>query len=147
MKRFLFVLISVLYLCSSVLAVPAEFDVYDTDELLADDPELEEVESVGDVVYETVYVSEDPLDGSITDVQVMSLNPITAEDTTGLKSVLLSLIGDYDAVVVEYEYESSNGYTNYLREVQPDYVWLCSVGLFAIVIYCIFRMGGALLRD
>lgn len=91
--------------------------------------------------------SDIPADATITDISVMSLAPITPSDTSGLKSVLLSLIGDYDPVIIEYEYESSNGYTNYLREVQPDYVWLCSVGLFALVVYCIFRLGGALIRD
>lgn len=79
-----------------------------------------------------------------TGVNVYALNPITPEGTTGLKSILLSLIGDYDAIVVEYEYASSNGYTNYLREVQPDYVWLCSCAIFLVVIYSVFRLGGAL---
>lgn len=81
-----------------------------------------------------------------TSVNVYALNPITPEDTTGLKSVLLSLIGDYDAIVVEYEYTGSNNYSNYLREVQPDYVWLCSAAIFLVVIYSVFRLGGALFR-
>ena len=81
-----------------------------------------------------------------TAVNVYALNPITPEDTTGLKSVLLSLIGDYDAIVVEYEYTGSNSYTNYLREVQPDYVWLCSAAIFLVIIYSVFRLGGALFR-
>lgn len=157
MKRFLFVLISVLYLCTVAFALPDELDVYGTDDLLDSgsdilvdpEPDLEledEPFLEPEIEYVPFYVA-DPVDGTITDVQVMSLNPITPEDTSGLKAVLLDLIGDYDAVVVEYEYQSSNGYSNYLREVQPDYVWLCSCGLFAIVIYCLFRLGGALLRD
>lgn len=81
-----------------------------------------------------------------TAVNVYALNPITSEDTTGLKSVLLSLIGDYDAIIVEYEYQGSNNYYNYLREVQPDYVWLCSAGIFLVIIYSFFRLGGALFR-
>lgn len=81
-----------------------------------------------------------------TSVNVYALNPITSEDTTGLKSVLLSLIGDYDAIIVEYEYQGSNNYYNYLREVQPDYVWLCSAGIFLVIIYSVFRLGGALFR-
>lgn len=153
MKRFFFVLICALYLCTVAFALPSDFDVYSFDEILSDsDIVIDDSEPVlvGDnVVYpDDIYLGvSSPLDGSITDVQVMSLNPITPEDTSGLKAVLLDLIGDYDAVVVEYEYQSSNGYSNYLREVQPDYVWLCSCGLFAIVIYCLFRLGGALLRD
>lgn len=157
MKRFLFLLISVLYLSTVAFASPVEFDAYGTDDLLDSgsdilaDPESDlalEDEPVlePEIEYVPFYVA-DPVDGTITDVQVMSLNPITPEDTSGFKAVLLDLIGDYDAVVVEYEYQSSNGYSSYLREVQPDYVWLCSCGLFAIVIYCLFRLGGALLRD
>lgn len=87
-----------------------------------------------------------PTDAVITDVSIYSLSPITPSDTDGLKSALLSVVGDYDPVIVEYEYQSGNGYTNYLREVQPDYVWLCSVGLIAIVIYSLFRLGGALIN-
>lgn len=79
-----------------------------------------------------------------TGVNVYALNPITPEGTTGLKSILLSLIGDYDAIVVEYEFTGSNNYTNYLREVQPDYVWLCSAAIFLVIIYSVFRLGGAL---
>lgn len=154
MKRFLFVVMSVLYLCTVAFALPDDFDVYNTDDLLAEEPEivvddiLEDEPLDDDIEYLPFYVSDPELDGAITDVQVMSLNPVTPSDTSGLKAVLLELIGDYDAVVVEYQYQNNNmtGY-NYLREVQPDYVWLCSCGLFAIVIYCLFRLGGALLRD
>lgn len=82
-----------------------------------------------------------------TAVNVYSLNPITSESTTGLKSVLLSLIGEYDAIVIEYEYQNPNStYSSYLREVQPDYVWLCSAGIFLVIIYSVFRLGGALFR-
>lgn len=81
-----------------------------------------------------------------TAVNVYALNPITPESTTGLKSVLLSLIGDYDAIVVEYEYMNSNNYSNYLREIQPDYCWLCSAAIFLVVVYSIFRLGGAMFR-
>ena len=81
-----------------------------------------------------------------TAVNVYSLNPITPEDSTGLKAVLLSLIGDYDAVIVEYEYRGTNNNVQYLREIQPDYVWLCSSAIFLVVIYSVFRLGGALFR-
>lgn len=121
MRRIFFVVLSVLVMCSSAFAMSS--DVYASFE-----PDV--------VPY-----------GELVGVEVKSLNPVTPSDTSGLKAVLLDLIGDYDAVVVEYEYESYNGSTNYLREVQPDYVWLCSAGLFVVVIYCLFRLGGALIRD
>ena len=89
----------------------------------------------------------DPVNDTITDINILtSVAPVTPSDTNGLKAVLLGLLGNYDPVIVEYQYQSSQGYNNYLREVQPDYVWLCSFALLALMIFCIFRLGGALLR-
>lgn len=89
----------------------------------------------------------DPANDTITDINIFtSMAPVTPSDTSGLKAVLLGLLGNYDPVIVEYQYQSSQGYNNYLREVQPDYVWLCSFALLALMIFCIFRLGGALLR-
>lgn len=100
-----------------------------------DDPEV--VENVGI----------DPVNDTITDINILSsVAPVTPSDTSGLKAVLLGLLGNYDPVIVEYQFQSSQGYNNYLREVQPDYVWLCSFALLALMIFCIFRLGGALLR-
>lgn len=89
----------------------------------------------------------DPVNDTITDINILtSVAPVTPSDTSGLKAVLLGLLGNYDPVIVEYQYQSTQGYNNYLREVQPDYVWLCSFALLALMIFCIFRLGGALLR-
>lgn len=82
----------------------------------------------------------------ITDISLASVAPVTPSSTSGLKAALLGILGNYDPVVVEYQYSSGNGYTNYLREVQPDYVWLCSSALLALVIYCLFKLGGGLIR-
>lgn len=98
----------------------------------------------------SVVVEENPSLGideaTPTSISMYALNPITPSDTTGFKSVMLSLIGNYDAVVVEYEYENNNGYSSYIREIQPDYVWLCSCAIFLVVIYCVFRIGGAIIN-
>lgn len=88
-----------------------------------------------------------PVGASIDNITVTSVSPVEPSDTTGLKSALLGVLGSYDPVIVEYEYSDRNGYRNYLREVQPDYVWLCSCALLALVIYCLFRLGGALIRE
>lgn len=96
-----------------------------------------------------VSVTPVSIDGSgvtITDISLASVSPITPSSTTGLKAALLGILGNYDPVIVEYQYSSGNGYTNYLREVQPDYVWLCSCGLLALVIFCLFKLGGGLIR-
>lgn len=88
-----------------------------------------------------------PVGASIDNITVTSVSPVQPSDSTGLKSALLGVLGSYDPVIVEYEYSDRNGYKNYLRDVQPDYVWLCSCALLALVIYCLFRLGGALIRE
>lgn len=114
---------------------PGGYTVYVLNQPSVDDSEV--VENVGI----------DPVNDTITDINILtSVAPVTPSDTSGLKAVLLGLLGNYDPVIVEYQYQSSQGYNNYLREVQPDYVWLCSFALLALMIFCIFRLGGALLR-
>jgi len=88
-----------------------------------------------------------PVGASIDNISVISVAPIKPSDTSGLKAALLGVLGNYDPVIIEYQYSSGSGYANYLREVQPDYVWICSFVLLALVIFCLFRLGGALLRD
>lgn len=83
---------------------------------------------------------------TITDISLSSVAPVTPSSTSGLKAALLGILGNYDPIIVEYQYQSSQGYHNYLREVQPDYVWLCSAALLALVIYCVFKLGGGLIR-
>lgn len=97
----------------------------------------------------TVNVTNEALassdEGQLVGVTTFGLNPVTSSDATGLKAILLDLIGDYDAIVVEYSYENTNGYTSYVREIQYDYPWLCACGLFVIVLFCILRGGFAVL--
>lgn len=107
----------------------------------------------------TVYVLTSPFEEGETDVGFSPSNPVltnaivatglapvTPNDTTGLKAVLLSFIGNYDPPVVQYEYTTSNNYKQYVNEIQPDYVWICSFALIALFIYCLFKLGGALIR-
>lgn len=81
----------------------------------------------------------------ITGIETYAVSPVTPSEASGLKQVLLQFLGDYDPVIVEYQYQSGNGYTNYLREVQPDYVWMASFLLLLLFVYCLFRLGGALI--
>lgn len=102
----------------------------------------------------TVYVVGDVLnDGAtpanpvLTDAVVSTgLAPVTPGDTSGVKAVLLSFIGDYDPPVVQYEYTTNNNYKQYVNEIQPDYVWICSFALISLFIYCLFKLGGGLIR-
>lgn len=105
------------------------------DEVLAALPE-----SVGspDVVNEDVV---------LTGISRVSVPPVTPSSTTGLKAALLTVLGNYDPVVVVYQYNtSSSGYSSYATDIQPDYVWIASAVLLCLVIWCLFKLGGALLR-
>jgi hypothetical protein len=98
---------------------------------------------VGDVLNDGVA----PANPVLTDTIVATgLVPVTPSDTTGVKAVLLSFIGNYDPPVVQYEYTTSNNYKQYVNDIQPDYVWICSFALIALFIYCLFKLGGGLLR-
>lgn len=78
-------------------------------------------------------------------VDVYSVSPITPDSTTGLKSVILGLIGSYDTIVTDYTYNSNNGYIQHTIQVQPDYVWMGSFLLLCLILYCLFRLGGAMI--
>lgn len=89
-------------------------------------------------------VSEDVV---LTGVSRVSVPPVTPSSTTGLKAALLAVLGNYDPVVVVYQYNSSSsGYSSYATDIQPDYVWIASAVLLCLVIWCLFKLGGALLR-
>lgn len=83
----------------------------------------------------------------LTGISRVSVPPVTPSSTTGLKAALLSVLGNYDPVVVVYQYNtSSSGYSSYATDIQPDYVWIASAVLLCLVIWCLFKLGGALLR-
>lgn len=89
-------------------------------------------------------VSEDVV---LTGVSRVSIPPVTPSSTTGLKAALLTVLGNYDPVVVVYQYNTqSSGYSSYATDIQPDYAWLASAALLCLVIWCLFKLGGALLR-
>lgn len=78
------------------------------------------------------------------DIETYTLEPITPSNTTGLKKVLLSVLGNYESIVTDYRYQNASGNWQYLREIQPDYVWLCSAAVFALLLWCTFRMAGGI---
>lgn len=117
----------------SVVDVPVP--TFSLDEFLAALPE-----SAGspDVVSEDVV---------LTGVSRVSVPPVTPSSTTGLKAALLTVLGNYDPVVVVYEYNiSSSSSSRYVTDTEPDYVWIASAALLCLVIWCLFKLGGALLR-
>lgn len=89
-------------------------------------------------------VSEDVV---LSGISRVSVPPVTPSSTTGLKAALLTVLGNYDPVVVVYQYNtSSSGYSSYATDIQPDYAWIASAVLLCLVIWCLFKLGGALLR-
>lgn len=77
-------------------------------------------------------------------VQTSPNTPV--ESSSGLKGILLSLFGPYNPTITQLRYQSntSTNYT-YVNDISPDYPWLSAAGIFAIVLYCTFKLGGTLL--
>lgn len=83
----------------------------------------------------------------LTGISRVSVPPVTPSSSTGLKAALLTVLGNYDPVVVVYQYNTSgSGYSSYTTDIQPDYAWIASAALLCLVIWCLFKLGGALLR-
>lgn len=168
-QKYIFPLILTLTLCIPAYAVEGEEVAAETsvEETVVEEPPMEE-STPEEVMPDETTPAENPDYGgdsgswdsgfdpdsgsgllgdlSLVGMEVYGLSPVTPSDTTGLKSVLLEFIGDYDPVIVEYEYQNNNNqYTSYLREVQPDYVWLASCGMLALFVLSLFKLGGAIL--
>lgn len=158
MKRFFALLLSCLILCLSVGAV---YEVYDDTLIETSVPVSPPVDPVVVVPSPTFtlgevlaalpestgspdVVSEDVV---LTGVSRVSVPPVTPSSTTGLKAAVLTVLGNYDPVVVVYEYNiSSSSSSRYVTDTQPDFVWLASAALLCLVIWCLFKLGGALIR-
>lgn len=76
----------------------------------------------------------------------VSNEKITAEDATGFKAIMLSLIGDYETTVTDYTYQSgSSGYYSHSINVERDWSWIMSCCGFFLVVYCVLRTVGGLI--
>lgn len=72
---------------------------------------------------------------------------ISASQTNGFHAVVLGLLGDYNpiAVTTTYQYPSGNTYQNRQQvDVEPDWSWICSAAIFALIIFCLFRLVGGI---
>lgn len=59
---------------------------------------------------------------------------------SGLKSLMLDLIGPYEALITDYEYRNqSSQYYSHSISIEKDWAWICSCGIFAIVLYSCLR--------
>lgn len=71
---------------------------------------------------------------------------ISANQTSGFHAVILELLGDYNPIVKDYTYQSTQGYTSHSIEIQPDWSWICSAAIFALIIFCLFRLIGGIFQ-
>ena len=90
------------------------------------------------------FASEDDFSISVLAVQTTPNTPVTS--ATGLKGILLQLFGDYSPTITQLRYQANNNSTyTYVNDISPDYPWIWSAVIFSIVLFCVFRLGGALL--
>ena len=158
MKRFFALLLSCWILCLSVGAV---YEVNDDTSIQTPASVSPPFDSVVDLSVPTFTLDQVPAaipqstgspdvvseDVVLTGISRVSIPPVTPSSTTGLKAALLTVLGNYDPVVVVYEYNiSSSSSSRYVTDTQPDYVWIASAALLCLVIWCLFKLGGALLR-
>lgn len=88
-------------------------------------------------------------------VQVMDLElvnatqtkqTVTPADASGFKAVLLTIVGDYETVVTDYEYRNNNNtYMSHSIAIEQDYAWICSCCMLGLITFCTFKIIGGLL--
>lgn len=73
---------------------------------------------------------------------------ISPSDTSGLKAVMLTILGDYETTVTDYTYQSgSSQYYSHSINIERDWAWLASACMLGLLVYCTFRaIGGMLCR-
>lgn len=63
----------------------------------------------------------------------------------GLKGVLVDFLGEWQSIVVEHTFVDEQGFSVTQVDVIPDYPWIASAVLLCLMVYCLFRVGGALI--
>lgn len=147
-----------LCVCLSCVFVYADDELSDISEPVPiDDLDISEPASVvvditSLLTPSTKGTEEDPQVVVVDEMQLVnmtqSIQKVSAEDFDGFKSVILSILGDYETVVTDYEYRNNNNtYMSHSIAIEQDYAWLCSAGIFALLLYCTFRaIGGCVSR-
>lgn len=84
------------------------------------------------------------IDPVLVDFETTQLR-ISPSDTSGFKAVLLSILGDYETTITDYTYQSGgSGYYSHSINIERDWTWICSCGVFALLLYCTFRTIGGI---
>lgn len=153
-KRFFLLFFLLCFVCSCSFAFADE--ISDQQQSIPDN-----IDSPATVVVDITQLlnsntqSEDPDQIQQVEVQDLQLvnveqtrQTVTPSDANGLKAVLLTILGDYETVVTDYEYRNNNNtYMSHSIAIEQDYAWICSACIFGLVIYCTFRaIGGILCR-
>lgn len=98
---------------------------------------LDDIKSGVDMLNDPIYSGD--ITGDLINTSETILR-VSASDSNGLKSVLLSIIGDYETVITDYEYRNNNNtYTTHSISIERDWAWICSCAVFGGVIWCVFR--------
>lgn len=91
-------------------------------------------------------IAPNAIEGELVNVE-KTVQRVRPQDANGFKAVLLSLIGDYETVITDYTYQSgSSGYYSHSIQIERDWSWICSASIFAIVVFCVFRCIGTLIK-
>lgn len=94
-----------------------------------------------------VNIVSSDIDNSLTLKSVnVSNQKVSASDSSGFKAVMLDLIGDYETVVTDYVYQSSNGYSSHSITIERDWSWIFSCCTFMLVVFCVFRCIGGMFK-
>ena len=89
--------------------------------------------------FDTRSQLDDSSELELAGIETFALSPITS--SSGLKGVLLDVIGPYDNVVTQYKYQqANNSYYTYVNEITPDYPWIASAALFIVLIISLFSL-------
>lgn len=151
MKRILLFVLCIV-ICSFCFAFANDTDVPDEPYSITNDPNIVYqgsnitplLQEIADTLKET-KLNGDVIIEPYENTSFQQLR-ISASDTSGLHAILLSLIGDYNPIVKDYTYQSSNGYANHSIEIQPDWSWILSCALFIVVIFSVFHLFGVVLK-
>lgn len=108
-------------------------------------------EDISTAVYDAIIESRVNVIDEFTPISDVSIMPLYTGDTGttvipsgSFRAVLQLVLGPYSPVVVQYQYTNGTN-TQYLREILPDYQWMISAAIFAMIIWCVFRLWGAIL--
>lgn len=84
------------------------------------------------------------IEGELVSVE-KSIQRVSASDSNGFKAVMLTILGDYETVITDYEYRNGNSqYNSHSINIERDWSWICSAAVFGLVIFCFFRFIGGL---